>query len=346
MTANDRSRRLGLRAGEWVEVRSKAEVLQTLDADGRLDGLPFQPEMLDYCGRRLRVWKVAHKTCDTINKTGGRSMANAVHLEGVRCDGSAHGNCQANCLLFWKEAWLKRPGDTALPAASTPTGCTEDDVRRQVSREGRTDVEDPTWVCQITRLYDATGPLSPFDIRQYVRDVTSGNVTLWKMICILSFAGFRKLLHVGVGYRALLWCYNRWQALTGGKPYPFAGGLLPKGERTPTGKLDLKVGEWVEVKAADEIRATLGPDSKNRGLSFDPEMVKHCGERYQVQRRVLQLIDEPTGKMIAMKHPCIVLRNVQCRGECTPQRYACPRAIDSYWREIWLKRVEDGGGHS
>ena len=100
-----------MRAGEDVQVRSRDEILRTLDADGRLDGLPFQPEMLAYCGQRLSVWKVAHKTCDTINKTGGRSMRNAVHLEGVRCDGSAHGDCQANCLLFWKEAWLKRPGD-------------------------------------------------------------------------------------------------------------------------------------------------------------------------------------------------------------------------------------------
>ncbi len=149
------------------------------------------------------------------------------------------------------------------------------------------------------------------------------------------------MLHVGVGYRALLWFYNRWQALTGGKPYPFADGLLPKGERTPTGQLDLQVGEWVQVKSADEIRATLGPDSKNRGLLFDPEMVKFCGERHQVERRVLRLIDEPSGKMIEMKYPCIVLRDAQCRGECTPRRYACPRGIDSYWREIWLSRAPE-----
>ena len=36
-----------------------------------------------------------------------RSMKNAVFLEGLRCDGSAHGGCQRGCLFFWKEAWLK-----------------------------------------------------------------------------------------------------------------------------------------------------------------------------------------------------------------------------------------------
>ena len=55
-----------LRAGDWVEVRSKEEILRTLDATGRLDGLPFMPQMFQYCGQRFKVFKRAHKTCDTI----------------------------------------------------------------------------------------------------------------------------------------------------------------------------------------------------------------------------------------------------------------------------------------
>ena len=79
--------RLGLRAGDWVVVKSREEILATLDERARLDDLPFQPEMLAFCGRRMRVAKVAHKTCDNIHKTKGRRMVNAVHLEGARCDG-------------------------------------------------------------------------------------------------------------------------------------------------------------------------------------------------------------------------------------------------------------------
>src|SRR5689334_19126751 len=89
-----------LRVGDVVEVRSEAEILATLDADGRIDGLPFMPEMLKYCGQRFSVYKSAHKTCDTIEKSGLRRMKNAVHLEGLRCDGEYHGDCQAACLLF------------------------------------------------------------------------------------------------------------------------------------------------------------------------------------------------------------------------------------------------------
>ncbi len=102
-------RRLGLRAGDWVVVRSKEEILATLDEPARLDRLPFQPEMLAFCGRRLRVAKAAHKTCDTINKTGGRRMARCrAPREVPAATVRSHGGCMADCLFFWKEAWLKR----------------------------------------------------------------------------------------------------------------------------------------------------------------------------------------------------------------------------------------------
>jgi hypothetical protein len=100
-----------LRGGDLVRVRSAEEIIGTLDEGQTLDGLPFMPEMLKYCGQCFRVYKSAHKTCDTVSKTGIRGMKQAVHLDGLRCDGSDHGGCQAACLLFWKEAWLERVTD-------------------------------------------------------------------------------------------------------------------------------------------------------------------------------------------------------------------------------------------
>src|SRR5947207_675248 len=94
--------------GDVVEVRSEAEILATLDENGELDALPFMPEMLRYCGKRLTVYKVANKSCDTLTRSGMRKVENAVHLSGVRCDGSAHGGCQAACLIYWRHAWLRK----------------------------------------------------------------------------------------------------------------------------------------------------------------------------------------------------------------------------------------------
>ena len=45
-----------------MEVRSKEEILRTLDKSGRLEGLPFMPQMFQYCGQRFQVYKRAHKT--------------------------------------------------------------------------------------------------------------------------------------------------------------------------------------------------------------------------------------------------------------------------------------------
>lgn len=52
-------------------LRSREEILATLNHDATYDDLPFQPEMLARCAQRLRVAKSAHKTCDNIQETGG-----------------------------------------------------------------------------------------------------------------------------------------------------------------------------------------------------------------------------------------------------------------------------------
>src|SRR5713226_8291671 len=115
-----------LRVGDWVEVRSKDEILRTLDGKGRLDGMIFMPEMFKFCGKRFQVYKRAHKTCDYTTSAPYRTrrVDRTVHLE-TRCDGEAHGGCQADCLLYWKEAWLKpvsRNSDGALTHLEMPSG--------------------------------------------------------------------------------------------------------------------------------------------------------------------------------------------------------------------------------
>ncbi len=44
-----------LRRGDFVEVKAPDEILQTLDAEGASDHLPFMPEMLGLCGGRFRI---------------------------------------------------------------------------------------------------------------------------------------------------------------------------------------------------------------------------------------------------------------------------------------------------
>ena len=317
-----------LRAGDWVEVRSAEEILGTLDERGELEQLPFMPEMLQFCGRRLRVYKSAHKTCDTIERYTGRRMLNAVHLEGARCDGAAHGGCQAGCLLFWKEAWLKRvpgplpEGSVAPVLDSAHSRGLENTIRAtQLSVQITNGNGGERYRCQATELLRATTPLAWWDPRHYVRDLLSGNVRLGALLRYVIIAAFNSLMRL------------HWR----GRPYPYLQGLA-RGE-TPSDKLDLQPGELVQVRTKREIMRTLNDDLKNRGLKFDVEMVPYCGKTYRVLRKVEKIINEKNGQMTRLPNACLILEGVTCSGCLSTNRLFCPRSVYPYWHEIGLRRV-------
>jgi hypothetical protein len=342
---------LQLHSGEWVEVRSKAEILNTLDKTGQLEGLPFMPQMFEYCGQRFRVYKRAHKTCDTVNDYKGRRMNSAVHLDGIRCDGAAYGGCEAACLIFWKEAWLKRVAEPNLSIpissnegsserAASISGCREEDVWAGTKATIGGSGDDPVYVCQATQVPAATKPLPWWHIGQYVEDLASGNISLGRMARGFVYMGYNGLVNAGIGVgRPLRWFYDVFQRLRGGIPYPRRHGRIPAGAKTPDADLDLQPGEWVRVKRYDEILATLDVNNKNRGLYFDAEMVPFCGRSLRVLSRVRRILNEKTGRMTQFKTPCIILEGAVCESRYSECRLFCPRSIYSYWREIWLERI-------
>jgi hypothetical protein len=322
---------LNLRPGELVEVRSPSEILSTLDADGALDALPFMPEMLQYCGKRLRVDKRADKTCDTIrtSNTWSRRMYNAVHLGAARCDGKGHGGCQAQCLIFWKEAWLKRveddvaAGEPLMTTARSGRALPVFDMQRldaATRRPSDSATGKPVYKCQATELNRATHDLAWWDARQYFRELFSGNV---------GFGVFVRTMA-----RAAL---NAVQRLRDGRQFPAVEPQCK--DKTPTASLDLQPGELVRIRSKEEIFATLNQQGRNRGLWFDVEMLPFCGRVARVKQRVDHIINEKNGEMMHFSNPCIMLEEVACGGCLSRERLFCPRAIYSYWREIWLERV-------
>jgi len=342
-----------MRSGDWVEVRTKDEILSTLDKAGRLDGLPFMPEMFQYCGRRFPVYKRAHKTCDTVSgKSLGRKLADGVHLD-LRCDGKAHGGCQAACLIFWKDAWLKpvtRASSSAIssPQSGTPPAgkissavCAEEDVWKATHTRGADG--DPVYHCQATRLLEYTTPLPWWDVRQYVEDYTSGNASLGRIFSGFVYVGyyFGSLAYRGRLGRPGRWLYDRFQATRGGLPFPRRWGNIPLGHPTPKCDLNLQPGELVRVRPYEEILASLDTAGQNRGMGFDAELVPFCGGTYRVKARVNTFIDERTGKMREMKTPAVLLEGVCCQSRYSHNRMFCPRSIYSWWREIWLERVSE-----
>lgn len=314
------------RVGDLVEVRSPEEILATLDERAEHASMPFMPEMLRYCGQRLRVAKVANKACDTMCRTGMRRVDDAVHLAGVRCDGSGHGGCQADCLIYWKNVWLRPAGEAAAEGGQTQRLA---EVARAAALRPPADDGEQRYACQATELLRAAPRLLPLrDVGQYLQDVRTGNATVAQTIRAISVGLFNRYQHVS---RRVL---PSWLLIREGLPWKFLKGTQVT---TPTGRTDLQPGELVRIKSKHEIMQTLNSDLLNRGLGFDPEMARFCGRVARVARRVDLILDEKTGRMLHMKHPCIVLDGIVCEGAYNAN---CPRAIPQYWREIWLDRIE------
>jgi hypothetical protein len=343
---------VNLRVGDRVQVRSKPEILATLDERGCLDGLPFMPQMLDSCGKRFRVSKRAHKLCDTVNGTGARRMTNAVFLDDLRCDGQAYGGCEMECLIFWKEAWLERvsvaeDGDhergRPLRQQAPSPRLHELVLRHARSPEKHDTAGGPIYSCQATKMPSATTALSVWNLRQYVEDIRSGNARLGQILSVLFFLVYDAVATSGLGLGSFMkWTYDKAQRLRGGTPYPSRPGRLPRHSRTPSMTLGLLPGEIVKVKTHEAVLETLNEDLINRGMSFHTEMVPYCDRSFRVSKSVRRIMNEKTGQLTELKNACVVLEGAPCVGRYT-KPLLCPRGMSPYWREIWLERIEPAG---
>jgi hypothetical protein len=170
-------------------------------------------------------------------------------------------------------------------------------------------------------------------------DVTTKNWSALHVVRVLFFASVSALFrHAPIGWRAIKRFREVTHRLMTGRDVPDFEGAVPYGQQTPTGRLNLREGERVRIKSKLEIEQTL-QGIKNRGLSFGVEMSPYCGQITTVKASVTKIIDENTGEMQNMKQPCITLEGVYCTSQYSECRLMCPRAIPSYWRELWLERV-------
>ena len=298
-----------LRPGDWVAVRSAAEILATLDARGTRDGLPFMPEMIPGCGRRFRLLRWVEKACCELPSMVMRGFPTqaVLMLEDQRCSGGAHGGCQNGCQLLWHVAWLRPAGDEA-PAPADP------DATGRLQARLQTTAEDGRYFCQATELTRATTPLSlAGKLATAGRDVRVGTHGYLGMVGWIVAPAVRKVR----------------RAIRGEWP---RGAAAP----TPVDTLLLRAGEWVEVKSLAEITQTLDARGRNRGLHFSEDMAVFCGRRFRVRNRLERLMIESTGRFRELTNT-VILEGVHCG--CPFTLGGCPRGQFQYWREIWLRRV-------
>lgn len=308
---------LDLKPGELVEVRSAAEILSSLDADGKLDGLPFMPEMLALCGRRLRVSRRADNTCA---RGQPRRIEATVHLEQLRCDGSAHRGCEAACLILWKEAWLRRVTDSTDDRVGQPEIAAAASSPGYLLLSKFAQTPNDTMICQATELHSASCPAPVGSQGAYFGKIGRDLVGRKR-----SLEDLRKLVIYFRG-KAILYVFKLWARA------PWNSSRYRKTPATPLG---LQPGEMVRVRGIFEILRTLDRNGCNRGMEFKAEMFQYCGRKLPVICNMQRRIDERSGELKGLRSPCIVLESVYCDG----QRSFCQRSNYHYWREIWLSRA-------
>jgi hypothetical protein len=221
--------------------------------------------------------------------------------------------------LYWKEAWLRRvdPGDDPVAAgADGQRKALEGVARRNTERDAG---EEHVYRCQATEFVRASQELGWWDARSFIRELTCRNVSLWRFVTVCA-----RIVVEEIGRRLGLWSYP----------------VKPSGRNAPAANLQLEPGAVVQIRTQAEIENTLNEAGKNRGLWFDREMLRLCGQVFRVSHRVDRLIDERTGEMIELSSDCVALEGATCTGEHSLGRWFCPRAIYPYWREGWLERVE------
>jgi len=301
-------------------VRSHAEILATLDANGTLQGLPFMAEMVDSCGKPFRIQRRVDRTCVAEHPMRRFAGDDVVVLDGPRCDGSGHDGCGHGCRIFWKEAWLRSADEAAAPAVSY-----EADVAKLRARL-KSKADEQRYFCQSTELLRATeafpGKQRPWIVRLLFREVAHGELSLGQVLRMIAN-----------------WTRMRvWRLRRGNRQ------LQGPHTRTPTASLALKPGEIVRVLSLDRIAQTLDNKSRNRGLGICLEMSRLCEREAEVRYRVNCLIDEQTGIMRPFTNTVTLhnLRGDKTLGEeclCYGEIGDCPRGEIMYWREIWLERV-------
>jgi hypothetical protein len=305
--------------GDRVEVRSASEILSTLDTSGTLDGLPFMPEMLSWCGKSFLIQRRVDKTCVEGHAMRRFPANDVVVLEGARCDGSGHDGCKHGCRIYWKHAWL-RPVD-AGEAKIQRTDGDLDKLRARLKIKS----DEQRYFCQSTELLRSTEDFPPGRhnrARIALTEIRNGDIGILLALRLLALYVWQRILR-------RLGC-DIW--------------LRGPHKRTPTQSLNLQPGELVRVKSRAQIVQTLDHNTSNRGMTLGYEMMRCCEHEAKVRYRVDRLINERTGVMreIADAVTLSSMRGCGSLGEeclCAGEPGDCPRGELMYWREIWLERV-------
>ncbi len=108
---------------------------------------------------------------------------------------------------------------------------------------------------------------------------------------------------------------------------------------------ELKAGDIVEVLRPSEILSTLNSDGATDSIPFMPEMMKYCGRKFKISRRVNR-------SCVTCMDPDYALRIGEFSGDdvyfldglrCDGLDHGgCDRGCMIFWRSAWLRKASVG----
>jgi hypothetical protein len=94
--------------------------------------------------------------------------------------------------------------------------------------------------------------------------------------------------------------------------------------------------EWVQVRSRENIEKTLDSCKQLKGCTFMSEMLKYCGTKQKILKRVERYFDE-ADLQAKRTSGIVLLSGVICEG--IDDICHCDRACFYLWREEWLKQI-------
>ena len=163
-----------------------------------------------------------------------------------------------------------------------------------------------------------------------VLELRSGSTLIPKvLVLIYRFQGFRRKHGWRETFRKI-WKLLIRRHSTGSREE--VARSIPLGDAA----LELKAGEWVEVKSYQEICETLDENQRHRGMLFMPEMAAYCGKKLQVHKVVKRMLVEDTREVRRLRNTVLLTGST-----CSGLSVGCDRCCFHFWREAWLRRVDD-----
>ena len=99
-------------------------------------------------------------------------------------------------------------------------------------------------------------------------------------------------------------------------------------------KLDLKVGDWVVVRPAEEILATLDENARFEECRSCRRCCSTAGRSFSVRKRAHKLCDTAFGTGGRQMTDAVFLDDIRCDGEAFG---GCEMRCTIIWKEAWLE---------